>query len=44
MTDVTVKIVGGTEKENTSAVTIGNVRWGLNGTADFGQGQNLQCR
>lgn len=39
MTSVTVKIAGGTDKENTTAVTIGNVRWGLNGTAKFGEAQ-----
>jgi hypothetical protein len=41
MTNVTVNIVGGTQKENTEAVTIANVRWGLNGTANFGKGQNV---
>lgn len=39
MTSVTVKITGGSEKENTTAVTVGNVRWGLNGTAKFGEAQ-----
>ncbi|WP_207893758.1 hypothetical protein [Tenacibaculum sp. M341] len=41
MPNITVNIVGGTQQENTSAVTIGNVRWGLNGTANFGQPQNV---
>jgi hypothetical protein len=41
MTDVTVNIVGGTQAQNTTAVTIGNVRWGANGTANFGQPQNV---
>lgn len=33
--------VGGTDAQNTTAVTIGNVRWGLNGTANFGVAQNV---
>ena len=41
MTSVTVSIVGGTEKENTTAVTVGSVRWGLNGTAKFGEAQDV---
>jgi hypothetical protein len=41
VTSVIVNIVGGTDAENTTAVTIGNVRWGLNGTADFGAAQNV---
>lgn len=41
MTSVTVNIVGGTQKENTTAVTVGAVRWGLNGTAPFGSAQNV---
>lgn len=41
MTDITVNIVGGTEAENTTAVTIGNVRWGLNGTAPLGETQQV---
>ncbi|MDD5411191.1 MAG: hypothetical protein PHF31_07220 [Methylobacter sp.] len=40
-TSVTVNIVGGTEQENTTAVSIGNVRWGKNGTANFGAAQNV---
>ncbi|KIQ37150.1 hypothetical protein RT97_00515 [Variovorax paradoxus] len=39
MTSVTVNIVGGSERENTTAVTIGAVRWGLNGTAPLGSAQ-----
>ena len=41
MTDVTVNIAGGTQAQNTTAVTVGNVRWGQNGTANFGIGQNV---
>lgn len=40
-TSVTVNIVGGADAQNTTAVTIGNVRWGLNGTAAFGAAQNV---
>jgi hypothetical protein len=36
MPAITVNLVGGDQKENTSAVTIGAARWGVNGTA-FGQ-------
>jgi hypothetical protein len=39
MENITVNIVGGNEQENTSAVTIANIRWGLNGNANFGQAQ-----
>ncbi|WNV03981.1 hypothetical protein RP726_16335 [Candidatus Methylospira mobilis] len=38
-TNIVVNIVGGAEAQNTTAVTIGNVRWGLNGTAPFGAAQ-----
>jgi len=41
VTSVIVNIVGGTDAQNTTAVTIGNVRWGLNGTANFGAAQNV---
>jgi hypothetical protein len=41
MTSVTVHIVGGADKENTTAVTIGTVRWGNNGTAPLGSAQNV---
>lgn len=41
MTAVTVNIVGGTQAQNTTAVTVGAVRWGANGTANFGQTQNV---
>ncbi|MEM1323922.1 MAG: hypothetical protein AAGG75_26920 [Bacteroidota bacterium] len=36
MPNVTVNIVGGTEAQNTTAVTIGAQRWGLNGNGPFG--------
>jgi len=41
VTSVIVNIVGGVNAQNTTAVTIGNVRWGLNGTANFGTAQNV---
>jgi hypothetical protein len=41
VTSVIVNIVGGTDAQNTTAVTIGDVRWGLNGTANFGTAQNV---
>jgi len=34
--NVTVNIVGGAQAQNTTAVTIGLARWGLNGAANFG--------
>lgn len=37
MTNVTVNITGGTEKESVTAATLGDKRWGLNGGAQFGQ-------
>jgi hypothetical protein len=43
MTNVTVKIAGGSEKENTTAVTVGAKRWGDNGTARFGQAQAVDA-
>lgn len=33
MANVSVAIAGGTDAENTSAVTVGTQRWGLNGSA-----------
>jgi hypothetical protein len=39
MPNVIVNIAGGTQQENTTAVTIGAVKWGLNGTAAFGLAQ-----
>ncbi|PPK78168.1 hypothetical protein B0F87_101550 [Methylobacter tundripaludum] len=41
VTSVIVNIIGGTDAQNTTAVTIGDVRWGLNGTANFGTAQNV---
>lgn len=37
---VTVSIVGGSEKENLSYVTVGDKRWGLNGSK-YGTGQQV---
>ncbi|WP_411880453.1 hypothetical protein [Polaromonas sp. YR568] len=37
MTNVTVNITAGTDKENVTAATLGDKRWGLNGGAQFGQ-------
>ncbi|MBK5540717.1 hypothetical protein JFV28_14795 [Pseudomonas sp. TH05] len=34
--NVTVNIVGGAQAQNTTAVTLGLARWGLNGAANFG--------
>lgn len=34
--NVTVNITGGSQQENTTAVTLGTARWGLNGAAPFG--------
>ena len=42
MTSVTVKLAGGTEKENTKSVTVGTKRWGDNGTA-YGQAQAVDA-
>ncbi len=39
MENITVNIIGGDQQENTTAVTIANITWGLNGTANFGQAQ-----
>ena len=38
MSNVTVKIVGGTDKENLTAITVGTRRWGDNG-ASWGTSQ-----
>ena len=32
---------GGTQPEDATAVTIGSVRWGINGTANFGHSQEV---
>ncbi|HEV2911991.1 MAG TPA: hypothetical protein VGX92_01630 [Pyrinomonadaceae bacterium] len=40
MPNVTVKIVGGKDKENLSAVTVGDKRWGENG-ASWGSSQSV---
>ncbi|WP_411880452.1 hypothetical protein [Polaromonas sp. YR568] len=37
MANVTVNITGGSDKENVTAATLGNQRWGANGSAQFGQ-------
>lgn len=40
MSNVTVKIVGGTDKENLTAITVGDKRWGENGAA-WGTSQSV---
>lgn len=40
MPKVTVKIVGGKDKENLTAITVGEKRWGANGAA-WGTSQSV---
>ncbi|MEJ2528866.1 MAG: hypothetical protein P8Z39_01980 [Gammaproteobacteria bacterium] len=40
MANVTVKIVGGSEKENLTAITVGYKRWGVNGE-EWGSTQSV---
>lgn len=42
-TNVTVNISGGSDKENVTAATLANKRWGENGTAQFGQAQQVNA-
>lgn len=42
-TNVTVNISGGSDSENVTAATLANKRWGHNGTAQFGEAQQVSA-